>query len=86
MSERMTTQELRNHKDFGSLPIYMESDDRCDELLRCHNSEFDGTIYEAEDKTAFMDHLMDESLEIVGAIEYSQDDTRPIFWRRRNVN
>ena len=55
----MTEADLRKRPEFASLPVLDEADDRCDSLLRCHDTNYDGTIHEAEDDVHFWKLIQD---------------------------
>ena len=79
----MTADDLRKRPEFANLPIYDEADDRCENLLRCHDTNYDGTVHEAEDDVHFRKLIQESQLEPKGAIRYSSSDVRAVFWRKR---
>ena len=80
----MTEKELRKRPEFDSLPVFDEDDnDGCETLTRCYDTNYDGTIDEAEDDVHFWKLIKDPQLEAKGAIRYSPTDVRAVFWRKR---
>jgi len=79
----MTEDDLQKRPEFAGLPIYDEADSRCDDLLRCRDPAYDGTIHEAGDDVHFWKLLQDAQLEPKGAIRYSPENVRAVFWRKR---
>ena len=79
----MTEDDLRKRAGFHHLPVFDAADDRCESLLRCHDTNYDGTIQEAEDDGHFLKLIQDPKLEAKGAVRYSPTDVRVVFWTRR---
>lgn len=81
----MTEKQLRAVAEFGNLPVYDEDDESgCDSLLRVQDPRFEGTVSEAEDDVQFHDLLRDTRYVPKGAIRYSDDDVRVVFWLKRD--
>jgi hypothetical protein len=80
----MTEQQLRAVEGFENLPVYDEDDEGgCESLLRVQDTRFEGTVAEAEDGVQFNDLLRDPRYVPRGAIRYSDDDVRAVFWLKR---
>ena len=80
----MTEADLRKRPEFASFPVFDEDDNRCNSLLWCNDTNYDGTIHETEDDVHFWKLIEDPQLEAKGAIRYSPTDVRAVFWRKRS--
>jgi hypothetical protein len=81
----MTESDLRKRPEFSSLPVFNVADNNCDSLLQCLDTNYDGTIHEAENDVHFWKLVEDPQLEAKGAIRYSPTDVRAVFWRKRSI-
>ncbi len=82
----MTEQQLRAIAEFGHLPIYGESDNAgCDRLdpTKVGDPRYEGAFVEASDGTEFWELFRDFRYELKGAIRYTSDDVRAVFWQKR---